>query len=318
MNSLRHHPIAGVASDLKLFLTLPDDIGTAWPEISTSVFTRFQETAAKISEATVGAFAEIHRDHRLSSGEDSAEMLELGLSEELRMGHVIQAVPQLQGTMALFKECGDHTTTLGMDFVRLIRTALADTHKEMIPPVEILSDGLIRSGKRTKRLAVEISASMVPFMVQYRLCRYERMAFSDRRTALQKRHDEREKANIHARKLIIHQQHRNMQQYGGDDLELERLENAAAIYDDWAQEANKKAEEIASTIQSEVNRNTVTRRAEWSASIKIIAANMKEAYSEKLAIWENSKKMLLEKFPDMETKENQSSMKPKNTDTGVD
>ena len=50
---------------------------------------------------------------------------------------------------------------------------------------DVLSNGLLRHGRRTKRLALELSAAMEPFMEQYKMVRYERMAMKDRKEALQ-------------------------------------------------------------------------------------------------------------------------------------
>merc|ERR1712187_8152 len=56
-------------------------------------------------------------------------------------------------------------------------------------PFELLSSGLIKSGRRTMRMGTELMIAIVPFSFQRRLCKYEQMAFGDRAAALAKRRD---------------------------------------------------------------------------------------------------------------------------------
>lgn len=302
LNALRKHPIAGRSNVLKLFLQLPDHIGTAWPEVSSSLLTRFQEvtatTASKFNEAAAGVMSEMNHDQQMAAGEDSAEMLALASSEGLRIGSVLQAVPKMEGGTILLNDQAEQSSTVGLELSRLIKTVLANNHSDMIPSLEVLSNALMRSGRRSSRLVTELNAALAPFLLQYRYCRYERMAFADRRSALQKRRDIRQKADAHAKKLMMQQ--RSLQ-YQGNMSALERMETNAAIYDECAQDANRLADEIAEIVQFEVHRLTIDRRTEWSAGIKIVAANMKEACAERRAIWEGAKETFMTEFPDFQS-----------------
>jgi hypothetical protein len=44
-------------------------------------------------------------------------------------------------------------------------------------PTEVLSNGLLCHGRCTKRLALELSAAMEPFLQQYKLVRYEKWPY---------------------------------------------------------------------------------------------------------------------------------------------
>ena len=302
LNALREHPIAGCSNVLKLFLHLPDHIGTAWPEVSSSLLTRVQEvtftTANKFNEAAAGVMSEMNRDQQMAAGEDSAEMLALASSEGLRIGSVLQAIPKIMGATMLLNDHAEQSSNVGLELSRLIKTILANNHSEMIPSLEVLSNAIMRSGRRSKRLVTELNAALAPVFLQYRYCRTERMAFADRRSALQKRRDIRQKADAHAKKLMMQQ--RSLQ-YQGNMSALERMETNAAIYDECAQDINRYADNVAETIQSEVHRLSVKRRTEWTAGIKIMAANMKEACAERRAIWESAKTTFMTEFPDFQS-----------------
>jgi len=79
------------------------------------------------------------------------------------------------------------------------------TDRELGNPIDMVSAGMLRSGRRSKRLALELAAALQSYQQQYRLCKYERMAFSDRRAAIARRHKERSKADQRAAQLLLHQ-----------------------------------------------------------------------------------------------------------------
>ena len=66
---------------------------------------------------------------------------------------------------------------------------------DLTGPFEILAGALLRSGRRTRRLGLEVGAATTPFVVQYQLCKYEQMAFADRRLALRRRTEARTRAD---------------------------------------------------------------------------------------------------------------------------
>lgn len=285
LNALRLHPLAGKSSSLQLFLTLPDHIGAAWPEVSSSIFARLTEvgtsTAVKISEGTSAVISELNHESQIMAGEDNSELLALASAEGLRIGSVLQAVPKIEGMVAVFGELGERMSVGGLEIQKL-NNVLAH-EREFCVPFEILASGLLRSGRRTSRLAVELGAAVQVFTLQYKLCRYERMAFADRRSALVRRRDARIAADKKAQKLIV-QQH-SMQSMGHHGM-LSGAEREAAMSDEIAIDSYNDAETIGQILQCEVGRITDMRKKDWSMSLKVIAANMREAHAESAAIWE--------------------------------
>jgi len=283
LNALAQHPVAGQSQVLRLFFGLQDDIGTAWPEVSGNAFTKLGAVAAgmsmKVAETTnlAGANAAVHE------WEDNAELLTLCSSENIRMGAVSQAVPKLEGTVTILREQGDASGAVGMEMSKITKqnAASADDYKAC----DILSNGLLRNGRRTKRLALELSAAMDSFLQQYKLVRYEKMAMNDRRQAIQRKGNMRRGADQRAM-YLAQQQHRL--QAAGQFGQLNHLEQSAIRTDSMANDIGGEAEEIAVRLKSEIHRVAIDRRTQWNASMKTIASSMKEACTERLAIWEST------------------------------
>jgi hypothetical protein len=278
LNELAQHPYCFSSTTLRLFLALQDDMGTAWPEVSSNTFTRLSALGGSGASSVI---TNLPPKHEL---EDNAELLALHSSEELRMGAVTQAVPKLEGCITLLKEHADASGAVGMELSKLCKQV--ETSESEIP-LSILSSGLLRAGRREKRLAVELNASMQTFIHQYKVCRYEKMAFQDRRQALTRCHKERVKADERAQKLLFAPAQ-------GED----RLAREAVVCDELAVNAVREAQEIGQTIKSEVNRVAFERRTEWSKSMKVVASAMKEASTERVAIWESTRESFLQAFPD--------------------
>ena len=59
---------------------------------------------------------------------------------------------------------------------------------------------------------------------------------------------------------------------------------------------------IGERLKSEVNRIAYARRREWAASVKVVASSMKEAVSERVAIWESVEDSFLTAFPQYNNK----------------
>lgn len=299
MNALSHHPHAGQSPELKLFLTLQDHIGTAWPEVSSSAFTRMTAvgtaTLEKVSDSVDGMLAELGTAQQVAAGEDSAEILALAAYEGRRIGAVTSSVPKIEGAVGLVRERGDRGGATGLEMGKLAKD-VAWCDRELSRPMEVLSSALLRCGRRTKRLGLELGAAIAPFSSQYRLCRYEQMAFGDRRTALKKKMEARTKADGRAAKLMMNQTSmQHMGRYGT----LERMETEAAMMDEFATEAAREAEEVAMRLQNEVARIGALRVTEWDSSMKVIASGMKEACAENAAIWESALEAFKREFPDL-------------------
>jgi len=289
LNELRLHPLTGKSPVLHIFLTLPDHMGVAWPEVSSSLFTRLTEvgasTAVKVAEGTSAVVGELTNEN-LVGGEENSEMLALASAEGLRIGSVVQSVPKIEGSIALVDEYAERMNINGLEVQRLVK-CLNDGERDISAPFEILCTGLLRSGRRTKRLAVEFSAAAQPFIKQYKLCRYERMAFADRRAALVKRREAKKNVDLRAQKLaIVQQQH--LQAYGNLSM-MGRMENDGAALDEMEMDTIREADYVGKVVQTEVERIGNIRRKEWMDSLKIMAANMRETCSERVAIWEDCK-----------------------------
>ena len=71
--------------------------------------------------------------------------------------------------------------------------------------------------------------------------------------------------------------------------------------DSQALDAVSEADEIGARLKLEINRVAIDRRTTWNSSIKTIASSMKEACSERLAIWEST----LEAFENLTKNEGQ-------------
>ena len=293
LNALVQHPFAGQASSLKLFLALQDDMGTAWPEVPSNALTRF----GAVSGAAMQNVTETHMPWESGSQdalEDNAELLALANSEGIRMGAVTQAVPKLEGAITLLREHGESAGAVGMEFSKLIK-AVEASDRDLGVPMEMLSQGLLKYGRRQKRLALELSAAMNPFVTQYKMCKYEKMAFHDRRAALQKRVKERGRADTRAQRLMIHQ--RGFRDNGALG-ELDRLERDASMSDGMAVGAVHHCDIIGDNLKSEVNRVAFERRTEWSKSMKVVCSSMREATAEQKSIWEAKRESFLQAFPE--------------------
>jgi hypothetical protein len=293
LNDIVHHPHAGKASSLKLFLALQDDMGTAWPEVSSNALTRL----GAVSGAAVQNVSDTHlpwESNAQDALEDNAELLALANSEGIRMGAVTQAVPKLEGAVTLMREHGEAAGACGMELNKLSKTVEA-SDRDLGVPLDLLSQGLLRYGRRQKRLVLELSAAMNPFITQYKICKYEKTAFQDRRSALQRRVKERGRADVRAQRLMVHQ--RGLQHQGALG-ELERLERDASVSDEVAVGAVHYCDVIGATLKSEVNRVAFQRRTEWSKSMKVLCSALKEAAAEHKSIWESTRENFLQAYPE--------------------
>jgi len=338
LNQLAQHPIAASSPILRFFLALQDDLGTAWPECSLNALTRLANVgvgaAVQLSESTAATkFPWDTSNSAVGSGmgpagmmdpnhydyyEDNAELLALQSSESARMGAVLQGVPKLEGAITLLKEHAELKGAAGMEIGKLAKECNADD-RDVAQPLEMLSHGMLRDGRRSRRMSAELGTALYCFSHHYKVCRYERMAFADRRSALVRRSKERGKADQRAAQLYLQQRAAQQQQqqqyyaghhihqppppppqqypYGGHPGGLDRLEREAVVLDEWAVDAVRECNEIGARLKSEINRVAWQRRTEWHAAVKVMASSMKEACSERLAIWEQARESFLQAFP---------------------
>ena len=87
LNQLIKHPYAFSTHTLRLFLSLQDDLGTAWPEVSNNAFTRLANAgvgaAVKVSEQTQATKFpwQDSMGHIDDYGEEDAELMALANQE---------------------------------------------------------------------------------------------------------------------------------------------------------------------------------------------------------------------------------------------
>lgn len=258
--------------------------------------------------------------------EESAEILALQSSESIRIGAVLQAVPKLQGAATLYKEHSEQMGAVGVELGRLCKEMIHED-RELAEPFEIMANGMLRSGRRSKRCALELAAALNTFTTQYKLCMYEKLAFQDRKNAIIRRSKERTKADQRAAQLMFQQRsmyppqpYGQQQPYGYPPQQpyrqpqqqqapygfqqpyhpggLDHLTRDAVVMDELAVDAEKECEEVGTRLKDEVNRVAWQRRTEWKSAVKIIASAMKEATSERLAIWESVRVSYLTAFPE--------------------
>ena len=293
LNGIRNHPIAGKSNSLRMFLTISDHLGAVWPEVSSSFLTRLSEvgatTAVKVAESTSAVIGELNNENQIMAGEDNSELLALASSEGLRMSAVLQAVPKIENTITLFAEHGASMSVIGLEVQKLVNNILvSDTL--LCSPFEILSSGFLRSGRRTSRMAIELGAAAQVFTLHKKLCRYERLAFSDRRSALIKRRDARKDADLKIQKLHMNQY--SLQSMGRYD-QLSGYGRDTSISSGLAADAVREADEIAMILQGEVARISVQRSVDWRMSLRVMATSLREAHAERAAVWESCREAFL-------------------------
>lgn len=291
LNSLAHHPYAMHSNALRLFLSLQDDLGTAWVEVSSNTLTRLANVgvgaAIGLSESTTRGLGVFRHDEYLP--EDSAELISLQAAEATRMGAVSQAVPKLEGCIALLREHVELAGAAGLEFQKA--KLLED-----LQPLEVLSNGILRSARRTRRSVTELMASAQTFVYHCKLVRYEQLAFADRKQALLQRASERGKADQRAAQLVIQQR-----RLGGYSTQvgINELEREASFFDQVAVDKSKECEDIGNRVISEVARTANDRRTEWEIAVRAIAKLMKEATSERVSIWTSARDQYMSSFPDL-------------------
>jgi hypothetical protein len=307
LNALIQHPIAGNSEPLRFFLTFMDDLGTAWPEVSTSAFTRLTAGVRSSTSSTTttsnNAFStgnillpdalewpatSLSYDTSTTSAstqppeDTNMEIVRMCQMEQVRMQCVFQAIPKINRMISLLGELYDKQSLLATELSKVDNSN---------PSLDVMAGSLARISNVTRRLAIEVSASMDSFVRELRNIRMERAAIEDRREAFRNWWNLRLKAEHKTQKVQLYQQN-------GVLVQKSRFEAEAAYSESIALEASKHAEEIGIILQSEVCRIKNVRQKEWTKGIKIMAANMKEAHEEQKCIWDEARNLLLKQtFP---------------------
>ncbi|GMI04959.1 hypothetical protein TrVE_jg8163 [Triparma verrucosa] len=270
LTQLIGHPILTNAEPLTTFLTLQDDIGTTWPEVSSSAVTRLKasvdvDVKQKMKVFNVGDVTD-----------DSPQLSDLAIEENERMNTILQAVPKLENATILLKEQSEYCGNVGVEMTKLVK----DFDGEM-ESLRVLSNTLLRSARRSKRAALELSAAVSPLSRQHKLVHYEKKAFADRQEALKIRIAAGRTVEAKQIKYDTAKQDRTTPLEKLKQIEME-ITTAKAISVQRKEEANI----VAGRLLSEVEKIRAERRSCYISACKIMASSFAEGCRERRAIWE--------------------------------
>ena len=226
---LAAHPRAGHAEEFVLFLTLQDDIGTAWPDVSVNALTRLTEGTQNFFSSVVEQVQQ-HRDPNRSAmasnslpeassysantnlQEEDAALLSLTCQESLRIGAVCQSVPRLEGATVLLKEHAEKTGDVGMELNRIVQmtnksmSSFSMKSDSVQQDLEGFSSAMIKSGRRSKKMYLDTANALQSYVHQLEICPNIRHAFMARKTTIVRRLEVRQAADAKARELVGIQQ----------------------------------------------------------------------------------------------------------------
>ena len=231
-----------------------------------------------------------------SPTEEHAHILTLQNVENMRLIHVCQAVPKLEGTITLLFQHKEYMGSAAMEISKLSRD-ISKLDKPLSQCLEIASTAMLKSSRRRQKFNNDLRATILPFDSELKLVRMERGALQDRRMALLQRHALRQQADAKANKLLAYQGlapvGSNIVYEGGKVILLDQLEVEATQSDNIAVEAMRHAEKVGNVLQSEVARLKAIRHKEWMSTLKVIAHQMQAAHKDQTTIWEGARKQLL-------------------------
>merc|ERR1712232_1062683 len=169
LNNLNNHPYAGRAEPLRVFLTLQDHLGNAWPEVSNNALTRLAHgstsAAVKVAESTNNALT--LNQYIAETGEDNGDLLALSTTEQLRLTALVQSVMKIEGFIHQIREYADRSKFAGLETSRLCN-GLQERHPDLYIPLSLLALGLMKCGKRSNHMSLQLSAAFGPFVMEYR------------------------------------------------------------------------------------------------------------------------------------------------------
>ena len=317
LQSLASHPALCSSPSLRTFLTLSDDVGNAWPEVSASVITRGLALASSAASAAPSLVSSATGHHisglggidASSSAEDDDHLASLTRAEIERLAALGSAAPKLAGAAVLLREHGEAAGSAGMEITALSRGAAAASsakggggggvvvgggQQQTGRELQALAEGLLRSGRRARRAAVEVGAALEPFLEAERLGASIRCAMHDRKEALGRRASSQRA--IAGRALFL-QQAREAAAKGGGDPNAEKMvkrgEEELNDANAAARDAVAAAAKVGRLLAWEVNRLEGERRKKYAEGLKIMASAFKEACGEKVAIWEAAREAVM-------------------------
>lgn len=318
LGELAQHPIVGDSEILRLFLTLQDHIGCAWPEVSSSAITRLGHATGKTTSKIVSSLPQggVGQFDPHEAEENNAELLAWATFENVRVNAVVQSVIKVEYAFHLLRELGQISMSLGLELTKLCKLPIINQDTEFIIPLDLLAIGAMKSGKRTKQQSLQLMAAVVPFVFEYRQCKYVRMAFNDRRDSLHNKQLAKAKALMRSDRLIQQQKYHlnasasssinhHQGEYNFSMDTLEKMEMEAAVGDETYLKTVEEAEKTGKVLISELCRISARRNKEWKDSIKIMASSFKESCSERVAIWENIKHKMEQTFSNTDEEQGQ-------------
>lgn len=279
-----------------MFLCLESDIGDAWKEVSSSAIVRAMANVQDISVIKDS----IQKYNIGNVQDDSTQISDLLTREVERLNATLQAMPKLDGAAMLLKEFGECSGAVGMEFTKLLN----DVGKVTVSgaqhsgpdyslnniALKSLANGLLRSGRRSKRHGLEVGVILEPFFEEERRDYYMRMAMQDRKDAVIKRFASQR--NVESKALSLQNARQNAANIQGN-ASSNNPANLIAKAEDELNGANavlkasiESASRIARILTWECERLEKERRRKYLEAVKVLASNSKECCSERVAIWE--------------------------------
>lgn len=288
-SDLIKHPIISTCEPLSVFLTLKDDLGTMWPEVSSSTVTRMKE------KASVNLKMEFKKFNVGDISEDSIEIADVVGAETERLNVILQAVPKLESATVLLKEQSEYAGDVGMEMTKLIKDTSSFLSPTASAPLRILSTTLLRSGRRSKRGSMELSAAVAPLSRHYMLVDNVKRAFGDRKEAVQIRLAA--KRTVEAKIIKVNQLKSNR------ETPMETIRQAEMELDVARQVCQMRiaeAKAIGELLLKEVGDLDSVRRRQYMQACKIMASSFAETCLERKSIWEQAKAAFLEECGEVE------------------
>jgi len=308
LNNLLKHPLVAKSSlpDVHLFFTSQDDIGTAWPECSTSTFTRLTAITAnlnnKINSGEISTKA-----NSIAMGTDlddtDEELMTLMETECMRMDQVNIAAPKLQASLTLLNDHGEVGSATGLEISKLCKD-ITGFDSALAKSLNVLAIALIKNGRRTKLISTQLDeGGILRFEQECRGVRNELAAFDDRKILVNNMYQKQIKAN----RALVKYEIKESEVVVWGNRDLIQLKDDLTQCDEDAVQAMKEAERVGMVLKQEIVRLAIKRRKEYHQSICTIAKDMKKYHADKINIWNEGLAKCQKEFPNFNSPEELST-----------
>jgi len=169
---------------------------------------------------------------------------------------------------------------------KLVKDTATHQNPNDLIPLRVLSNTLLRSGRRTKRSALELSAAVMPLIRHHRLCHYTKQALCDRRDSLKTKITAIR--TVEAKTIKVN----TARSQGGDAETVAKAEMELDVCRQVLKQRQADARDVGETLTAEVERIGKERRVEYVNALKVCASSFAQSASENLAIWEKAKQQL--------------------------